>query len=170
MKQNRDPKWIRPCCPKLLQLNVSMPYEFYIEFMKWCSLRLKDWWRCQLKRGDVSSDPSELYNLEATPPYLVYCLSWVCGYDARGWNSCGVRWMLWEMYGNLDIERMRYGPTFGKGKKSAATVKGKGSDSAFFEAVSTDSAVDVARMMCSEKGDVDGFFLPSAGILQLCGF
>ena len=107
---SREPKWIRPCAPSSPQVSVSMPHEFYLQFMKWCNLRLKDWWRCQLKTGKASSERAAPHNRESVPPYVLYCLSWISGYDSRAWTPCGARWMLLKIYGTLSEEGMKYVP------------------------------------------------------------
>ena len=104
---NRDPKWIKPCDESLLPINVAMPHEFYLVFMKMVNGRLKDWWRRQLLRGTFSSIPSDRHNCEDVPSYVRICLSWIVGYDARLWSPAGIRWSLWDVYGSLGIECMK---------------------------------------------------------------
>ena len=110
VKLNRDPKWIKPCTrsSSLLPVCVSMPHAYYLQFMKWANQQLKNWWRCQLMRGTFTSDPGARHNLEPVPSYVKFFLTWIVAYDARGWSSAGIRWMLWEVFGSLGEECMKY--------------------------------------------------------------
>ena len=107
-KLNRDPKWIKACGSPHLPVNVSMPHEFYLQFLKWANRQVKDWWRCQLMRGTFNADPYARHNRKPVPSYVKFFLSWVVAYDALRWSSAGIRWMCWEVFGSLGEECMKY--------------------------------------------------------------
>ena len=155
---SREPKWIRPCAPSLPQVSVSMPHPFYLQFMKWCNLRLKDWWRCQLKTGKASSERAAPHNRESVPQYVLYCLSWISGYDALEWTPCGVRWMVLKIYGTLSEEGMKYLPGFPlkSVRKPPITAKFGRADSS----AEASRAVEMELQLCGAP--------PAGALMHLC--
>ena len=160
IEQNRDPKIIYPSSPDFSSMmSVAMPHEFYIWMLKWCSRKLKEWWRREIVNGRSSADPRARHNVNAraedVPRHVRFCMTWICACDAHNWDPRGFRWMCHEMYGYLSEEGIHY-------PEDEPVVSAK-------VVAPSDRGIEVVSMIRSGAGGIDSFFFPAANLLQLCG-